>query len=85
MVSLYDYTWFRQRGDDVAKSRRMTIEFGEETYQMLAKLAEANHTSMTEIVREGLALRKFAEEQKKAGKSLAVVDGDVIETKILLA
>jgi hypothetical protein len=63
----------------------MTIEFGEETYQMLAKLAEANHTSMTEIVREGLALRKFAEEQKKAGKSLAVVDGDVIETKILLA
>lgn len=65
-------------------SRRLTLEFSEETYGMLQRLAKENHKSMTDIVREALALRNFAEEQKKQGKSLAVVDGDKLETKIIL-
>ena len=67
------------------KTRRLTLEFTDELYQTLAQLAKDNHKSMKDIVREGLALRTFAEEQKKQGKGLAVTDGDKIETKIVLA
>ena len=68
----------------MAKAHRMTLELNEETYQKLLKLAKKNGKSMTDVVREGIALRYFADEEKDKGKSLAIVDGDVIETKILL-
>ncbi|MCH8061347.1 MAG: hypothetical protein IH861_02460 [Chloroflexi bacterium] len=68
----------------MAKAHRMTLELNEETYQKLLKLAKKNGKSMTDVVREGIALRNFADEEKDKGKSLAIVDGDVIETKILL-
>ena len=66
------------------RSRRITLELSEETYQALAKLARENSKTMTEVVREGLALRSFAEEQKREGKQLAVIVGDKIDTKIVL-
>ena len=66
------------------KAKRLTLELSEETREMLEKLAKENGKSMTDIVREAIALRNFAEEQKKEGKSLAIVSGDKIDTKILL-
>jgi hypothetical protein len=68
----------------MTKPKRLTLELSEETYEKLAKLAKDNHKSMTDIIREGLALRSFAEEQSHQGKQLAVVDGDKIDTKIVL-
>lgn len=69
----------------MAKPRRLTLELSEESYEMLTNLAKENHKSMTDIVREGLALRNFAQEQHRQGKELAVVEGDKIDTKIVLA
>ena len=69
----------------MAKTHRMTLELNEETYQKLLKLAKKNGKSMTDVVREGISLRNFADEEKDKGKSLAIVDGDVIDTKILLS
>ena len=68
----------------MTKPKRLTLELSEETYEKLAKLAKDNHKSMTDIIREGLALRSFAEEQSHQGNQLAVVDGDKIDTKIVL-
>ena len=63
--------------------KRLNLELSEETYKVINDLAEKQGVSMTEIIREGIALRDFAQEQKDLGLQLAVVDGDEIKARII--
>ena len=57
----------------------LTLELGKGTYKMLKEIAKAHDKTIIDIIREGIALRKLADDLEKEGKALAVVSGDNIE------
>jgi len=63
--------------------KRLNLELSEETYNKILALAEKNDTTMTNIIRQGVVLRSFAEDTKDDNKELAVIKDDEIEAKLI--
>jgi len=63
--------------------KRLNLELSEDTYNKILALAEKNDTTMTDIIRQGVVLRNFAEETKDDNKELAVVKDNQIEAKLI--
>lgn len=65
--------------------KRLNLDLTPETYELLQQLSEESGKSMAEILRTGLALYGVAQEEKKKGNNIAVVDGsDQIKKQFLL-
>ena len=54
--------------------KRLNLDLTPEAYELLQKLADDSGKNMAEILRTGLALYGIAQEEKKKGRSLAVID-----------
>jgi len=63
--------------------KRLNLELSEETYNKILALADKNDTTMTDIIRQGVVLRNFAEETKDDNKELAVIKDGQIEAKLI--
>jgi len=63
--------------------KRLNLELSEETYNKILALADKNDTTMTNIIRQGVVLRSFAEDTKDDDKELAVIKDDEIEAKLI--
>ena len=68
----------------MAKMHRLTLEFNDYGYEILEELSQLLGKTKAEVLRQGLALRKLAEDQRQRGNSLgAVQDGRVVSEIIL--
>jgi len=63
--------------------KRLNLELSEETYNKISALAVKNGTTMTDIIKQGVVLRSFAEETKDDNKELAVINNDQIEARLI--
>lgn len=71
--------------DTTKKRKRLNLDLGEEAYQTLHKLAEESDKNMSEILRTALNVYKIAEDEKKRGRELAIVENEEVKMKIVTA
>lgn len=68
------------------KEKRMTLTFNEKAYKMLEELTKETGKSKAEVIRTALSVLNYAEHMKKENnEDLALVSGDQIVQKILIA
>lgn len=64
---------------------RLTLELNEEAYTLLEEMRRNTGKTKAELIRQGIVLRHFAEEQRHNGRSLCISNGGSIEKEILLS
>lgn len=72
-----------QESNVVVKRKRLNLDLTPEAYDLLQRLAEESGKNMAEILRTGLALYGIAQDEKKKGRSLAIVQDDRIVKEIV--
>jgi hypothetical protein len=71
--------------DSAIKPRkRLNLDLTPEAYELLQKLATESGKNMAEVLRTGLALYGIVSDEKKKGRSLAVVEDDQVKKEIVI-
>jgi hypothetical protein len=63
-------------GTPMSDRKKLTVNLSAEIVDVLKEMAERNHSSMTEELRNAISDRKFFIEQKNAGKKIVLEDDD---------
>jgi hypothetical protein len=69
--------------ESVVKRKRLNLDLTPEAYELLQRLAEESGKNMAEVLRTGLALYGIAQDEKKKGRSLAVVQDEKVVKEIV--
>jgi hypothetical protein len=69
--------------EPVSKRKRLNLDLTPEAYDLLQRLAEESGKNMAEVLRTGLALYGIAQDEKKKGRSLAIVQDDQVVKEIV--
>lgn len=64
--------------------KRLNLDLTPEAYELLQKLATESGKNMAEVLRTGLALYGIVNDEKKKGRSLAVVEDDQVKKEIII-
>ncbi|NJO41060.1 MAG: hypothetical protein HC865_10495 [Cyanobacteria bacterium RU_5_0] len=72
------------QADNPRVKKRLNLDLTPEAYELLQKLADESGKNMAEILRTGLALYGIAQEEKKKGRSIGVVEGDQVKKEIVI-
>ncbi|WP_088890695.1 hypothetical protein [Leptolyngbya ohadii] len=64
--------------------KRLNLDLTPEAYELLQKLAAESGKNMAEVLRTGLALYGIVNDEKKKGRSLAVVEDDQVKKEIVI-
>jgi hypothetical protein len=65
------------------EKKRLNLDLTPEAYELLQKLADESGKNMAEVLRTGLLLYGISQEETKKGRSLAVVEGEKVITRIV--
>ena len=65
------------------EKKRLNLDLTPEAYALLQKLAEESGKNMADVLRTGLLLYGISQEEAKNGRSLAVVEGEKVITRIV--
>lgn len=69
-----------QRDEMDGNFHRFNVNFSPSAYQILQELADKSGTSMSEVLRQAIALKKWWEEVHKEGSRILIErDGDIRE------
>lgn len=69
----------------VQKKSRITLDLTLETKKLLEGLAVSKHGNQSAVLREALLLYQYVVDAKRAGKTLALVEGDrVVELHVMI-
>lgn len=63
--------------------KRLNLDLTPEAYALLQELARTSGTSMAEVLRTGLALYGIAQDERKKGRSLGIVNGSAVIKEIV--
>lgn len=55
---------------------RVTLDMSPDLNQLLDELARAQHTSKAEVLRRGIAMMKFAQQEREKGRRIGSADPD---------
>lgn len=67
-----------------SKKKRLNLDLTPEAYELLQKLADESGKNMADVLRTGLALYGIAQEQRKVGRQLGVIEDDKVVKEILI-
>jgi hypothetical protein len=62
---------------------RMTIELPNDIVEMVAKTAEKESVPKTEVIRRMFTILRIAQEEKKKGNDLGIVNGDKVVARFV--
>jgi ABC-type amino acid transport system permease subunit len=64
--------------------KRLNLDLSPEAYDLLQSLSDESGKNMAEVLRTGLALYGIAQEEKKKGRSLGVVEDERVVKEIVI-
>lgn len=65
-------------------TRRVNVNFSEDAYKALEKLAEERGTTMTEVLRDAISLEQWVDEVRKDKDARLLVERDGERRELLL-
>jgi hypothetical protein len=65
------------------KRKRLNLDLSNADYEILQKISDESDKNMSEILRTALAIYNVAQEEKKQGRDLAIVEKDQIKKIII--
>ncbi len=65
------------------KRKRLNLDLSNADYEILQKISDESDKNMSEILRTALAIYNVAQEEKKKGRYLAIVENDEIKKIII--
>ncbi|MBD3880712.1 hypothetical protein IFO70_02980 [Phormidium tenue FACHB-886] len=66
------------------KRKRLNLDLSPDAYDLLQKLADESGKNMADVLRTGLALYGIAQDERKKGRSLGVVNDDKVVKEIVI-
>jgi len=72
------------RGGSKKKRKRLNLDLTESDFELLQKLADESGSTMTDILRKGLAVYGVAQEERHKGRQLAISKDDRVIKEILI-
>jgi hypothetical protein len=67
-----------------SKRKRLNLDLSPDAYDLLQKLADESGKNMADVLRTGLALYGIAQDERKKGRSLGVVNDDKVVKEIVI-
>ncbi|ELS30200.1 hypothetical protein Pse7429DRAFT_4679 [Pseudanabaena biceps PCC 7429] len=65
------------------KRKRLNLDLSNNDYEILQKISDESDKNMSEVLRTALAIYNIAQEEKKKGRELAIIENDEIKKIIV--
>lgn len=65
------------------KRKRLNLDLSNADYETLQKISDESDKNMSEVLRTALAIYNIAQEEKKKGRELAIIENDEIKKIIV--
>jgi hypothetical protein len=67
------------------KRKRLNLDLSNADYEILQTISNESDKNMSEVLRTALAIYNIAQEEKKKGRELAIIENDEIKKIIVSA
>lgn len=74
----------KKKKGSLSDKKRLNLELTSAAYETLQDIADESGKTLADVLRTGLALYGIAQDEKKKGRGIGVIEGEKVVKEILL-